>query len=342
VLRPGTGEVVGVAFFRSRPVFDPRDSLRTVILPVAAILGGVTLFAGLLGGGIGFFTARRLTGRLSAVALAADAWAAGDLAASAPESPPDELGLLAARLNRMARDLTDLIALRQSVATLEERNRLARDLHDTVKQQVFAAAMQVGAARALVGRDPDAAAARLAEAERMAHDVQKELSHVIREMRPVASGASAAAADGEGAPLTARLRAFTEEWSRRTGVAGEFLAGDVPALSPRVAEGLYRVAQEALANVARHSGAATGRVFLSGSRAERTVTLSVTDDGRGFDALEAEAARHTRRDGGGFGLTTMRERAEELPGGAFALTSAPDAGTRIEVRCGVGETGGVS
>lgn len=72
----------------------------------------------------------------------------------------------------MARGLSDLIALRQDVATLEERNRLARDLHDTVKQQVFAVAMQVGAARALLARSPEAAADRLAEAERMAHAAQ--------------------------------------------------------------------------------------------------------------------------------------------------------------------------
>jgi signal transduction histidine kinase len=100
----------------------------------------------------------------------------------------DELGQLARRLNGMAEQVQNLLAVRQELAVIEERHRLARDLHDSVKQQIFAMAMQVAAARTLMDNNSDAARVRLTEAERLVKQAQQELTALIRELRPAALG----------------------------------------------------------------------------------------------------------------------------------------------------------
>ncbi len=316
------GNLLGVGFYRSLPLRAAGDvpwTLLSVIL-IGALLAAVG--SGLVGICVGYLISRRLARRLTRVAGAADAWARGDFSARLDDREGDEITLLTVRLNRMARDLHDLLALRQDVATLEERNRLARDLHDTVKQQVFATAMQVSAARALLTREPDRAGEHLDEAQKLAHQAQKELTTLLRELRPVSA---AGAADRS---LTTILEGHLADWQRQTGIRAEFTAADPPRLPDTTAGALLRIAQEALANVARHSGASLVRVALEGGRDADSVTLSVRDDGRGFD---------TNAPGGGtgLGLHTMRERAEELPGGRFTLTSAPGIGTLVRVQATV-------
>src|SRR5439155_12671858 len=91
----------------------------------------------------------------------------------------------------------------------EERNRLARDLHDSVKQQVFAVSMQIGATKVLLKRDVDAAEVRLNEAEKLVRQAQQELTSLIRELRPVAL---------EGKGLVAALRELATSWAQQTGI----------------------------------------------------------------------------------------------------------------------------
>ena len=325
-VRDKSGRVIGAFFVHLVTPFNLRrfaGKTMDVIIPSAVL---VALFAGIAGTCFGFFTARRLTRRLSALSQAADAWSRGEFAATVPDSGPDELGQLAERLNRMARQLQGLFALREEVATLEERNRLARDLHDAVKQQVFATSMQVGAARALLDRDPPAAGARLVEAEQLARHAQQELTAILRELRPAA--APGGGQNGTGDALSGPLRDYVTEWSRRSGIPARLEVGDLPAVPPFVQQALFRIAQEALTNVARHSGATTVRIELGGADGRM---LAVEDDGRGFDP---------QKQGPGIGLHSMRERAEALPGGRFRVESRRGKGTRIEVRCeGVGTNG---
>src|SRR3712207_4611916 len=96
----------------------------------------------------------------------------------------DEIGQLSRELNDMAAQLENLIQARQELATLEARNRFARDLHDSVKQQVFATSFQVAAARALIESDAQAAESHLAQADELVRQAQKELNVLIGEMRP--------------------------------------------------------------------------------------------------------------------------------------------------------------
>jgi two-component system, NarL family, sensor histidine kinase LiaS len=290
----------------------PRLNLITLQPMFILILYSVvplTLAAGLIGTLFGFLTARGLSRRLSRLTQAADAWSQGDFTVIAHDPSGDELGHLSHRLNRMAEQLQNLLETRQELAALEERNRLARDLHDSVKQQLFATAMQVGAARALLESNPSAARQRLEEAEKLARQSQQELSGLIQELRP-------AALDGKG--LAEALRSYVADWSRHHQIEAQVsLSGERPLPLP-LEQALFRVAQEALANVARHSGAQTVAVRLAWQ--EQTVTLTISDNGCGFHPGEGQPA--------GVGLASMRERIEAV-NGRLTINSLPQQGTLI-------------
>jgi signal transduction histidine kinase len=199
----------------------------------------------------------------------------------------------------------------QDLAVAEERNRLARELHDSVKQQVFATIMQLGAARVLLERDPNAARVHLLEAEQLAQQSGAELSLLIHELRPVALGDKG---------LAAAIQAYAADWSRQSKIEAEVRARGAGALGPAAEHALVRVTQEALANVARHSHASAVTVDLE--LAVDAATLTIADNGCGFDT---NAASH------GVGLDSMRERLEAL-GGRLRVESKPGAGTTIKAR----------
>ncbi len=279
----------------------------------------VTIIAAIAGSVFGYLTARGITRRLKRLSVAADRWAHGDFSALAHDASGDELGQVARQLNRMAEQLQNLLEARQELATLEERNRLARDLHDSVKQQVFAVSMQIGATRALLRRDVDAAEVRLNEAEKLVHQAQQELTSLIRELRPVAL---------EGKGLVAALRELATGWTQQTNIVanlqveGPQETHGTQALPLTVEEALFRVAQEALANVARHSKATLVQMILTTT--DGTVTLSIADNGQGFDT--------TPQGHLGVGLLSMRERMKAL-GGDVQVESTPGKGTRVVAHC---------
>jgi len=150
----------------------------------------------------------------------------------------------------------------------------------------------------------------MVEADVLVDAVRKELTNLVHELRPQA-------VDGEDFSETLREYAF--EWSQRNGIELDFNDEGSNDLALETRETLFRIAQEALANVARHSSASCAEVTLE--YGTNTVTLTVKDNGRGF----APEAPH-----GGIGLASMRERTEGL-GGSFTLESAPGQGTQIKV-----------
>jgi signal transduction histidine kinase len=267
------------------------------------------VLASVIGTLTGLLVSLNLSRRLRAMAHAALALSRGDFAARTHDTSRDELGRLARDLNHMAEQLESLLATREQLAVVEERNRLARDLHDTVKQHVFANALLVRAARKLYPRDPEAAQGYLVEAEALAGQTQQELIGLIHALRP------ASLADRG---LVEVLREYAADWSHRTGIGADVRAESERATPLEVEDVLFRVAQEALANVARHSAARTAVLRLSWT-GER-VSLAIQDDGTGFDVGTSERK--------GLGLASMRERAEAL-GGTLAITSGPE-GTRVE------------
>jgi signal transduction histidine kinase len=279
----------------------------------------LTIPAAFLGALFGFFTAWSLTRRIGRLARAARSWSRGDFSVTTKDRSRDELGQLSRELNSMAAELENLLQARGELATLEARNRFARDLHDSVKQQVFATSLQIAAARALIEKDTDSAESHLSQADELVRQAQKELNGLIQEMRP-------AALEGKG--LATALREYVVRWSEGAEIRADFRVQGERRVPLEVEQALFRIAQEALANVARHSGAGHAEVDLIYTA--DTITLRVADDGRGFDP--------SRNPGGGFGLQSMRERLVRL-GGHVNIESAPGNGTRVECFCPVQEKG---
>ena len=291
-------------------------AMQSSFLPRSAqgLLGFVLLIslgAGFIGLIFGFVISRGMTRRLGRIARAAEAWSRGDFTASARDPSADELGQLARDLDRMADQVRSLLDTRQQLAVVEERNRLARDLHDSVKQQIFAVGMQVAAADELAERNPTEVKSHLASAGQLIGQAKQELNALIQELRPAALGDRG---------LVPALRELCGDWSRGGEIAATVRShGERPAPLD-VEQALFRVAQEALSNVARHSGATTVDVRVAWD--DGTLTLAISDNGHGFDTAY--------RDGKGVGLGSMTERVEAL--GGTLLVASGAKGTRIEAQ----------
>ena len=213
------------------------------------------------------------------------------------------IALTNARLYERSRELT----------LAGERARIAHDLHDAVSQKLFSLRLTAQAASALVSRDPDRARAELAEVSRLAAEAAEELRGVVIELRP-------AALDEDG--LLPTLTSQIEVLDRAHAACVSFTHTRVRALPSAQEAALLRVAQEALHNALRHSGAKAVRVELHPAGAGRGAVLTVTDDGAGFVPNEV------RRAGRHLGLVSMRDRAAGV-GGTLRIESAPGQGTVV-------------
>jgi signal transduction histidine kinase len=210
------------------------------------------------------------------------------------------------RNQKLVQELQDTQRKLQELAVVEERNRLARDLHDSVKQQVFAISMQLSAARAFLKED-DNAYTSVTQAEKLAQQAGAELTTLIHQLRPPVL---------ENQSLAEAVRAHVSDWMRQNAVETEMSIGEV-SVSPEREQALFRVLQEALANVARHSRA--GRVWIRLRSENDHVALSVEDNGVGYDA-----ERITK----GVGLDSMKERLAAVDG-RLEISSRPSQGTRL-------------
>lgn len=251
------------------------------------------------------FLAAWVTRRLSRIARAARAWSRGDFSDRIDDRSSDEIGGLSGMLDRMAVDLKSLLRSRAQLATLAERQRLARDLHDTVKQKAFALNLQLATMRRELG--DTAASERLGLAQRLTQQIQQELAQILDEMR---------ASDAE-LPFAERLRMRASDWAHTSGASLGFAIEDVPAIAQAQEDSLLRVVDEALSNVLRHSGAE--HVDIGLRREADRVILSIADNGRGA----------TEEYSNGMGLRNMRERSEALPGGSFRFDSEDGRGTTL-------------
>lgn len=204
------------------------------------------------------------------------------------------------------------------LGALEERNRLAREIHDTLAQGLSATALQLESAEALLeSGSTDRASDPLRRALDLTRFNLEEARRSVLDLR---------AAPLEGRPLSGALEDLVNRWSDETSVAASYRAVNRGhPLPPSVEALLYRVCQEALNNVAAHTGAARVEVRLVvGTDHAR---LSVEDDGRGFDTQDVPDERH--------GIVGMTERAGAL-GGSLDIRSEPGAGTRVEATVPLG------
>jgi signal transduction histidine kinase len=202
----------------------------------------------------------------------------------------------------------------REMAVLEERARLAREIHDTLAQQLTGIVIQLEAAQALVSRDPDRSLPALASAQELARSALAEARRSVWDLRPapLSSTGLVAAAENE-----------VERFRHRTGIAARLRAEHMvppPALRPQSEVTLLRITQQALANIAAHSGAT--RVTVRLRNLGDHVELTVRDNGHGFDTSALPL--------GSFGIVGMAERVR-IAGGTFQVESVPSRGTTITV-----------
>ncbi|MEW1840561.1 GAF domain-containing sensor histidine kinase [Nonomuraea angiospora] len=201
----------------------------------------------------------------------------------------------------------------RELAMLEERNRVARELHDAVTQKLFSLRLTAQAASAMLDRAPEKAAAELERVQRLAGEALSELRAVIVELRP-------AELDRHG--LAETLRKHVRLLDRLHPSLVTFECVELPAVDPAVEVAVLRVAQEALHNALRHAQAASVSVRLA--FADGKLVLIVRDDGNGFEQADSR----------GLGLVSMRDRAESV-GGVMTVESAHGSGTTVRVEVGV-------
>jgi two-component system NarL family sensor kinase len=232
------------------------------------------------------------------------------------ELSPDDLRLLytVGDLLSIAIERTRLFAKSAQFGAAEERNRLAREIHDTLAQGLAAIALQLETADALLdsGTNMDRAQKAVNQALSLARANLEEARRSVLDLR---------AAPLEGRTLADALAVLVKEYNTKWNLRIKFqLVGENRALPIRIDAGLYRIAQEALTNVIRHANAKRIKVELTIT--ETTVTLIVQDDGRGFDPDQVPR--------GHYGIIGMNERARLL-GGTLHLESTLGSGTRLAI-----------
>ena len=291
------------------PVRDIGDWMKLLGMGMAA--GLIMLLALAPFGAIfGFIFSNSLTGRLKTLTQAAQSWSQGNFTVMPAFDPHnDEISVLGMQMRDMAAKLNGLMEDKQSLAQIRERTRIAQELHDTVKQQNFATLMQVRAARNGFKSDPEQAQKNLQEAENLIKNTQQELAMIIAQLRPPVL-------DGRG--LAAALEEYVDSWSKQACIPATFkYAGEV-SHPPEIENTLYRVVQEALSNVARHSRASAVKVSLT--YGEHQVKMEIQDNGVGFDMASAAKT--------GFGMISMQDRLKEV-NGRLEIRTGPENGTLL-------------
>jgi signal transduction histidine kinase len=279
-------------------------------IPLLVLVTPVGLF-------FGWITTRSLVRRVQRLVLATTQFAGGDYTQRVVSSQQDEIGQLERQFNLMAEQLVENIARRQQLAEqnarLEERTRISRELHDAISQDLFSLRMLADGLQEATRSDSSSANLRpqIALLEQTSANITREMRALLLELRPTQL---------EELGLTGALKELARAYSTRLGITVTVDLKPI-TLNVKAEHALLRIAQEALANAARHSSASI--ISLSLGESGGLVRLTIEDNGEGF-SREQESVRH------GLGLQVMQERVEELHG-TFDPQTAPGQGTRIVV-----------
>jgi signal transduction histidine kinase len=224
----------------------------------------------------------------------------------------DTVRLFSSLVQRAALSVENAMLFEQTkqVAIMEERNRLARDLHDSAKQKAFAALAQLGAVNGMLKGGRPGVRNHLEEAENLVYEVIQELTFLIQEIHP-----SALKEKG----LASMLREYVFQWENRNDAKANLKIENERRLPLEIEQAFYRIIQEALANITRHSRATQVEINLLFQETE--ISAVVSDDGCGFDPQRSPA---------GLGLRSIRERIESI-GGTCAINTCPGEGTCVQV-----------
>ena len=265
---------VGIIYFESLPTENDIPANILALLSRSALI--LLLAAGLIGAIFGFLTARGMVNRLQHVSQVTDAWSQGDFSEFIQDHVGDEISQLGVRLNQMAEQLQNYLKRSQEMAVSEERNRLARDLHDSAKQEALAASFHLGTALTIFDRDPESARTHLVEADNLVDSVRGELTDLIHELRPPSLNDD---------NFDETVHDYLIEWAHQTSIQANLNVEGCVDLPLDIQQAMYRILQEALANVARHSFA--NKVMVTIAFLDSTVQLTIIDDGSGFDMQQA-------------------------------------------------------
>jgi len=264
----------------------------------------IGLFVTLLGMLIAWWLSRRLTRQLTSITDAATQIGEGAIGVKFPIlDGSSEVATLSHALNQLITELT--------TATTTERNRIARELHDSVTQTLFSSSMLAEMLPKVWETDPALGKAKSKELRIAVRGAQAEMRTLLLELRP------SAVIDTEWPRL---LRQLAEATRGRAGVTVDWAINGKCELPEQVKLTLYRVAQESLNNIAKYANATDATVRLT-CQTEAT-SLIIVDNGQGFDS-EATIGDH-------FGLTMMRERVQAI-GGELSIVSKLDEGTEVRV-----------
>lgn len=275
---------------------------------------------------IGFQSSRFMREKMYALSMMVRALKQGSYEASVHMPTNDEFGDMGGELNELAQKLQNQVKSLQRMAdeksefaktahkaaAIEERQRLARDLHDAVSQQLFALTMMAQATQRMFEQDPSRAKTQLDEITSMALQAQTEMRALLLHLRPVHLS---------GESLHEGIKTLIDELQEKCQLNFSVELDETVGLSDGAEEHLFRIVQEALSNILRHAEAED--VQLSLKRKNDQVFLHIRDNGKGFHVDQSKKTS--------YGLKTMHERTDEL-GGTFAIHSKPGEGTYIDIR----------
>lgn len=317
-----TAVVVMILFqlwFLFRP--EMRDVPLSIFISIAVFI--VALMIGLYHG---FRDTRSVKKRLEDLSAFITVLARGNLSQRMKDDGEDEIGTIAAELNeladkiqkqvgslqKLANEKADLAEQASSAATIEERQRLARDLHDAVSQQLFALSMTSSASLKLIDRDAKAAKQQMEEVADIAVKAQGEMRALLLHLRPVHLS---------GDPLAVGVKKLVQELEVKSGIGFELTMKEICELPKGIEDHIFRIIQEGLSNALRHSRASVIKIELY--EKDQYLYLHLRDNGVGFDIRDEKKTS--------YGLKTMQERCEEI-GGTITVTSREGEGTALDIR----------
>lgn len=291
------------------------------------IQAGLTLLTLLLviGAVYGFFQGYRAKRRIDLLRDSLLQWEKGNQTGTVPKLGEDELGRLGEQLERIGKRWEEQVTSLQRLSThnaqlaeqarvsaiVEERQRLARELHDAVSQQLFAISMTATAVGRTLEKDFDKAQRQVELIEEMASVAQSEMRALLLHLRPVYL---------EGKELSQGLLELVRELKTKVPMDLTLEIEEDLKLSKGIENHLFRIIQEAMSNTLRHAKADKMEIRIH--RRAETVKVILRDNGIGFELDEKKQAS--------YGLSTMQERVREI-GGSIQFITAPGKGTRIEI-----------
>ncbi|WP_249870165.1 sensor histidine kinase [Oceanobacillus saliphilus] len=217
-------------------------------------------------------------------------------------------------LQRMADEKADFAKSAHKAAVIEERQRIARDLHDAVSQQLFALTMMSEASVKQFDKNPVLAKKQMKEVAEAALQAQTEMRALLLHLRPVHLS---------GDSLPTGIHKLMDELKQKSQIQFNLNVDNNLKLTDAIEEHVFRIIQESLSNILRHANATEVDVEIFKKTNE--LFIHIQDNGKGFEVMK-DSKRKTS-----YGLKTMRERSEEL-GGTFIIRSNPEEGTYIDIR----------